>query len=304
MGSFVGVFSSLLGNWDVAVDAVDYPVYLKPLFFHHDNEEVQAAGTTNTGRDCEFYGVVVDPEKDGSLHTISTVTGLYETLPVREVYEALRSDLEKANIAATPTRLYISGDGGSQLLEVKLDGLDWVDAGQHVDMFLKLSTSVDGKRRHAVSVAAVDAKTGSEIIVGEETSVNLSARHTKTIKERHAAFSTIIDGMVSNWNDTIIPTLVMLNDCTFSRSMAMEILTTLLEESGVPERHQNRALGYYETATLKDTDHSMLKVLRGVSEYLDDSLTDRPERLITLREKISKKVDKVYKSTVQKLGSA
>src|SRR5690554_3225456 len=94
--------------WDFACDSVDFPVMVKELKFEHEGEEVMAEGFTNTGRECKYYGVVVDRNRVGALSTIATVTGMYDTLPPAATYLDLKRDLDEAGIDSQPRQLYIS----------------------------------------------------------------------------------------------------------------------------------------------------------------------------------------------------
>lgn len=294
--------------WEQAIDAVTYPVYIRPLYFTHpesadpENPDMERAeGTTNTGRDCQYFAIVVDRNRTGTLSTISTVTGLYDTLPVADVYSALQSDLEKANIKASPIEVYVSGDGGRQALDVGIEGLDFVDSNRKnkFEMHLVLSTSVNGSKQHCVRVAVVNAETGVEVIgVTGDISINLSARHTKTIKERHAAFSTILDTLLKEWNSTIIPSMMMFCDCTFDREFAVNILTEIMDDSDIPEKHRERALDWYAKT---ETDHSLYSVMHGLSGYLQNELENKQERLEMFREKITKKSNKVLQRTLKNM---
>lgn len=286
--------------WVTAIDVVNYPVMLKPLYYHHDDEYRRAEGRTNTGRDSEFLGVVVDRLRNGDLSAISVVTGLYETVPAANVYLQLKEDLEQEGIDAVPYKVYVSGDGGKHELWVRVMGLDWVSGDHEVAMHMIVNTSVDGKKRHSIRMAAVDSESGVELVGIGSSTFNLGVKHTKAIHEHQAAFSAVIENLVAEWNDMIIPSMELLNDAKFDKGFAVDILKQLLIDADIPERHQDRALHWYEATAGKT--HTMYGVLYGISSYLDDSLEKKPERLNLMKEKLAKKSAKIINKTLEKLS--
>lgn len=292
-----GVDSS--AKWDFVIDCVTYPVHIKPLHFWHEEEEHNAAGVTNTGRDSEFYGIVVDRNRNGKLSTISTVTGLYDTIAASEVYTALRNDLNSGGIENTPQTVYVSGNGGKHQLLVKLDGLEWVSSENKVSMNLLVVTSVDSSTKHTVRLAAMD-ENGAEIMGVGNATFNLSARHTKSIRERHAAFSVVIDNLVQQWNDTIIPTMMLMNDCTFSKGLAVDILGELMEDANIPETHQTKAMLHYEALQAGKSESNLLGVCTALSSYLSEELANKPERLNEFKERLLKKSDRLVRKYLAK----
>lgn len=286
-------------DWDFAIDCVTYPVYLKPLHYHHEDEEQAAEGVTNTGRDSKFYGVVVDRNRTEDLSTIAVVTGLYDTISATEVYQALRDDLERDKVDNQPVSVYVSGNGGKQELLVKLDGLTWCNNDHDVQMHLKLTTSVDGTTKHTVRVAAIDMKTNAEIVGIEGMALNLSTRHTKSIRERHAAFGVIIQTLIDQWDDMIIPSMQLMNDCKFDKNLAITIIESMMEEANIPEAHCKQATQYYES--LMHKEHNMLGVCSSIGSYFSEELANKPERLAQFQEKLAKKSQKIIKKYLDKV---
>lgn len=300
------LLTALDDPWDLAVDCVNYPVYIKPLYFVHPDqddpeaEEYLAIGETNTGRECQFFGVVVDRDRTGELSTISTVTGMYDTMPAAEVYLSLREDLEAEGITAKPHEVYVSGNGGKHQLRVVIDGLDWTEG--NMEMSLVLNTSVDGKTKHQIHLAPIDKASGHEIVGLSSAMFNVSARHTKSLREHHASFSLLIQKLVEEWNTTIMPTMVLMNDCKFDKDFALDILKQLSEASGLPALHADRVVEYYTRSTNKE--HNLFGVFRGMSEYLGEELDDKPERLITFKEKLAKRSANIIQDTFKKMRKA
>jgi len=269
-------------RWETAKDCVDYPVFIKELFYKHDGEEKIAEGATNTGRDSQFFGVVVDRDRTGTLSMINAVTGLYGTLATHEAYRDLQEDFVKVGLNAVPHSVYVSGDGGRHLLSVRIEDPalpEWM--GMHMN----LSTSVDGSKRHALSLVVWDKVKNCELLGVGGQSYRIAARHTTTIGDRHIAFEQTIIKLASEFSKTILPMVELLGQKELTKTSAIEMLTTLMNDAGIPEKHIVNASTTYEKSI---TDHSVLTVLQGISSYLNDELEDKQERLETFKEKFNK----------------
>lgn len=291
--------------WNMAIDAVDYPVMVKPLHFYHENVERNASGFTNTGRGCDYYGIVVDRDRDGKLSMIGTVTGLYDTMAPAQVYDDLLADLNNAGINAKPRSLYVSGTGGVQRLTVDLLDMKSPNCKDEIKMGVEVITSVDGKHRHVARMSVYNETTENEVIGIEINDFSIATRHTKSIHERHAAFAVTINQLVGEWNDNIMPFMEIMNDSKFDKNLAVEFLNNIMEVSDIPDRHVEKAVEYYKTASLRNnsTEHSVLDVVNGLSQYLNESLGDKPERLEEFKKKIAKKSKSLIAKQVERFKS-
>lgn len=283
------VFQTIVGTdgWDAVLSAVDYPVMIRPLFYKHPAEEgySPASGTTNTGRGTTFFAIVADRNKGGNYQAIATVTDTYGLLPTKTVYEDLKRDFEESAIVAFPKSLYVAANGGRQVLNVAIDGMTATLGNTDVSMVITLDTSVDGSKKHNIRISVMDDK-GVELVGVTDTRFSFGTKHTKTVGERHVAFKTILMTLIAEWNSTIIPTMVLLNDHTFDKDIAHRFLTELLKNSDIPERHMEKALLAYTTT--QRAEHSVLTVLHGASTYMAEELAHRPERLEEFRERLNK----------------
>lgn len=283
--------------WELAIDCVDYPVMLKPLLFRHEGTLHDASGATNTGRDCTFHGVVVDRDRDGVLSTISAVTGQYSTPSTPDIYRSLHRDLLASDLTGRPSSIYVTGDGGKQEMLVGIDGAEWVNGDDRIRLNIVLRTSVDGRQRHLVTLAALNADTGIEVLGLNHANFSLAARHTKAIHGRQAAFAAIIGGLLDRWNDEIIPSMIVMNDCQFDKQAAVSILGSIMEAAEIPDVHQEGANGHFQAAINQGPDkQTLFRVLNSLSEYLEDALGNRQERLRLLKEQINKAVSEVRKT--------
>lgn len=288
--------------WAFAMGAVDYPVYFLPLFIDkkdaelsEENEYLPATGVTNTGRDSTFFGVVVDRLRDGELSTIATVTGLYGTIPTKNIYEDFMRDLDAAGLNSKPVSVYVSGDGGRAVLRIKIEGMDTPYIGSdRFHMAMDLYTSVDGSTRYQVELNAVN-QDGVAVMGVVDSVLSVSARHTTTIQDRHLAFGTIISKLSTEWNDLIAPTLRLFGQSTLDRTSALGIVENMLEDADIPERHIEAAKYNVENGG----GSSVLTVLTGVSEYFNEAMADKPERLQFFKRNIMKAAKKTLKKYTQ-----
>lgn len=293
----------LNGSWETAFDVVDYPVKIVPLLYKGEADELHpAVGDTNTGRDTEFFGVLVDRNRTGQAGIIATVTGRYGSLPTKEVYQNLKIDIEKSGMIGVPRNVYVSGNGGRSILTVAIssDPADVIEVGgDRLVTSFTLDTSVDGSTRHAMRLVVVDDE-GVELVGFGDRSFSVGTRHTRTIADRHESFQHILISLATEWNQNIAPMLMLMNDCKFDRTAALDFFETILSTAEVPERHIKNALSSYSP----DGEQSVYSVLKGVSSYLSDALKEKPERLEDLRARINKKSAKVIKQTLEKFKNS
>lgn len=276
-------------GWDLAIDAVDYPVHIVPLLFTNPNSGVvqPAIGDTNTGRDTEHFGIAVDRLRTGDLSVISTVTGVYGTLKTADIYRDLREDLSE--VPHRVQDVYVTGSGGAHSMRVLVNDVTSVH-GRNVRMVLSLKTSVDGSTRHVIQLSAWDVDKGIELLgIGGRT-LGVSARHTNTISDRHVTFSSIITTLIGEWSTTVIPMLELMGEEEFDTAFALDLLQNIMESSEFPDRHIEAASRNY----LQTGKSSVLDVISHISEYCNTSLDDKQERLSFFRDKLNRNVKKVF----------
>lgn len=288
-------------SWDSVYDVVDYPVIIEPLFVERKEQDgslayLPAVGDTNTGRGTEFFGVSVDRNRTGELSTIAVVTGTYGTLPTKDVYRDLRKDLAESDLIALPERVYVSGNGGRCILTLSVtENLSMVN---HDDfqMIIHLDTSVDGSKKHNIRLSVYDVKNRSELVGLTEQRFSVGTKHTRTIDDRHVAFKTVLVKLASEWNSTIVPFMTLMDQTKIDKSMALDILRDIMENSDIPEKHIVAASTSYDAA-----EDTVLSVVRGISTYLEKSLSDKPERLESFRERLNKIARAAIQKTIKKL---
>lgn len=280
--------------WKTAIDVVDYPVFITPLYIddpfggEHD-EKIPATGDTNTGRSTEFYGVVVDRDRIGVPNTIACVTGVYGTIPTSGIYRDFRDDLR--SIGHKIESVYVTGNGGAQRCRVLITEAKGLP-NQDIEMALTLRTSVDGTTKHSILLSAYDKKSGVELLGIGGRSMGVSARHTQSIGERHVAFSSILSSMITEWNSTIIPMLEIMGEKEFSSDFAVNLVESIMEDADFPKRHVEGAVASY----LNTDNDSLFGVVKHISCYCDEEFSNKQERLMFFRDKLNKPIKKAFES--------
>lgn len=294
--------------WKVAIDCVNYPVLLRELFFYDLHGELAAAeAETNTGRPSKLYGVAVDRDRTGHLSTISSVTGTYGTIPPHEVYADLMKELRSPDndYKARPTRIYVSPDGGRQVLHIEFDGiLDTKTAQDEMKMSMHLVTSVDGSTRHHVRLIAHNVASDCEVMgIVKDQNFSLATRHTRTLKDRHVAFRDTLATMVKEWNNDIAPMMALFNGVGFDREYALSLIESIMLKAKIPQQHIDNAKTFYkkDQVTTNVERDTPFRVLTGVSQYLTKSLEDRPERLDRFRDALNRNSQAVIYKALEKL---
>lgn len=289
--------------WGIATDVVDYPVELTTAYYKDwKGDSIRATGRTNTGRDKHFRLVVVDMYRDGDFQAIAAVTNQYGLIRTIDIYKDLREQLEETNKDYDLVGLYVSGDGGYQSLTMEVKGMAAMsDFPDEVAMWLRLCTSVDGTKSHTLSLIAHN-KTGdtSAAVYGGEQ--RLAARHTNTIADRVMDFSPQIRKLIENWNEIIIPTMILMFDNKYDEVMAKMLLDSIADNAGIGQRHRTEIRQLYESDRLRtnDNSHSLYRIQNALTQYVDDELNDKVELQERFKEgiarAINREVNKIKKS--------
>lgn len=287
--------------WDTAIDVVNYPVRLVPAYYRETDESSgehryeRAAGTTNTGRDTEFYFVQTDKLRTGAWNTIAPFTGRYAGITTAQVYDDMKECLEGLKHEGKikhdkPNSVYVSGDGGRQRLIVDIPDRNGLQGRVH--MRLVLDTSSDGSKAHSVSMIAYD-KQGKTSINFYGGQYKLSNKHTTNAIQQAVDFAPAIGSLIEAWDDEIIPAMQLLNDHEFDRNMAIDFLESLSKDAGVSKRHRTKLIEGYN-GTGKTT---LFEVVSELSQYIDamksEELQDRMQE--GLAKAITKQIKRLSK---------
>lgn len=274
-------FGAVNRRWAIAKDVVDYPVFILPAYYIDPKTKkyVNANGHTITGRNKEYCLVVVDKYRTNDRQVIATVSSTYGSLATTDVYDQLQQELVLAEQKHQVERLYVSANGGTHQLTVRMLGMiTMAGIPDKLNMMIRLNTSVDGTRAHSLSMI-INNKTGDTDIHAYGGNYNLSARHTKTIGERSAYYIPTIQAMVDNWNEVIIPSMSMMFDCKFKRNVALELVSSICKESNMGERHAKNIRELYASKDVKTKGKkdTLYRVSMAVNQYIDENLADMHE---------------------------
>ena len=288
-------------QWDTVKDAVDYPVWITPAYYHDSDadEFVNANGKTVTGRDKVFNLVVVDMYRDGDKQVIATVTDTYGSVSAKDVYEQFQTELTLSETSHSINNLFVSENGGMQQLTVNMeDMVDIKGCPDNLQMRVVLETSVDGTKAHKLSMRVHNKtnKTDMHVYGGDYT---LAARHTTTIGDRVQYYVPTLNKMIENWNDVIIPTMSLMFDEKFDRNFALDMIDDICKKSSIGERHQKAIRDLYASGSVKtlDTTDSLYRVNVAFNQYFEGALDEKRE----LQNKFKDNVAKQMHTAVNKL---
>ena len=287
------------GNrWNIAKDAVDYPVWILPAYYVNpvtETEEfVNANGMTSTGRDTNYCLVVVDKYRNDDRHVIASVSDSYGSLSTADVYEQLQQELVLSEQKHQVNRLYVSQNGGRQQLTIKMLDMMTIDGvPDELSMMIRLDTSVDGSRAHSLSMIVHNTEGDTDINV-YGGNYNLSARHTKTISDRSAYYIPTIKTMIENWNDVVIPTMSLMYDCKFNRNVALDLIAGICTDSKMGERHTAKIRELYMSSNVvtKATDDSLYRINMTINQYVDENLADMHNTKQIFKTNVTKSIQK------------
>jgi hypothetical protein len=281
-------------NWNIVKDAVDYPVEIRPAYWIEDDGLAHRAdGYSETGRENEYNLVVVDRDKTGDKKVIACVNGVYGTLNTVSVYNDLQQQLAEMGIEYDLQSHYVSGNGGSHQLKLIIGGLQSIDGlPDAAQMEVTLETSVDSSKSHGLVARAWDAKNGYSVeVYGGH--YKLKARHTKTIADRTVDFIPFLRNMITNWNEVIIPTMILMYDHKFDRTMAVQLIEDIAKEAGLAEKHTQNIKSLYQADMIKTeaVGDSMYKVNAAFGQYISQELEENSRALSDkTREKIASSI--------------
>lgn len=236
-------------SWKMVMDAVDYPVEIVNAYYKKDGEFHNANGATKAGRDKHYNLVLVDKMRTGNFRCIASVTGMYGTMPTRDVFAALQNQLEVSGEKHQVDALYVSGNGGVQQLDIKIPNKQGAVAGENLTFLMRLTTSVDGTKNHTLSAIAVTDYGVHLPLYGGEW--NVAVRHTTTIEERSIDFIPTFGLMMQYWDTQIIPMMMLLSDKSFDRNFAVDLLESICEKASIGERHRIRIRQLYESEQVR-----------------------------------------------------
>lgn len=286
------------GNpWEVARNVVDYPVEQMLGYFVSGDTLYPAYGETTSGRNKEFFFIVVDKYKNGDRQVIAAVTDVYGTIPPASVYEELQKQLAETGQEIELLELYVTGNGGAQSLTFKIKGLTGLQGlPDEVEMLSRLDTSVDGTKSHQLTtlIHNVQGDISTSVFGG---SYEIAYRHTKKINIRVVDFADRLVDMAANWNDLIMPTMNLIYDQKYNREAAMALLDEVSKDAGIGQRHRETIRKIYKSGELRtndDTD-SLYRINLAIGQFIEDELEGKKELQERFRYGLANSIEKRIK---------
>lgn len=285
--------------WEQAIDAVDYPVEIHPAFYMKDDTFNNGKSLTNTGRESQFQMIVVDKLRNGNMNPIACVSDTYGTVSTASAYQELRDQLDAEGIDYSVKSLYVSGNGGSQLLNIRFnDIMDMAGIPDRISLMIQFASSVDGSKSHTINLFAYNHDI--DAIFDFSGSVQrLSARHTTTLQTRTINFMPAIIKLVKNWNDQIVPFMMLMRDSEFDRDLAVKLVEEIATDAQMGERNTDKIKTIVGQNVLdRDTQYSLYDLNNVIGKFINDEMDDKPER----QQKAIKDLGKAIRKAVKKHG--
>ena len=266
--------------WEWTIDMVDYPVKIVPAFFGTEDGDGYkiARGMTNTGRETQYQFVLCDKYRTGEMLPISSVSDTYGTMSTKTAYDDLRKQLDASGVEYKIEELYVSGNGGSQVLSIRFPKRrDFKGNEDALSLILRFDSSYDGSRSHSLNLVAYFVKDDAILDFGGKVE-KLKARHTTTITDRTINFIPSIAKLLEEWDKTIIPFVMFMQDSEFDMSQVREIIEKLCEDAGIGERHTTKIVGSIENKRVTEKKMSFFDCTLAIGAYLNQNMEHKPEQ--------------------------
>lgn len=285
------ITNSLNGNWDTAIEAVDYPVYVVPGFFKMDDDEDyrEAKGVTKEGRDTDFHFVVTDPRNNGNLNPVAAVTGAYTPISTKESYIEVRDSLKEINEDSHPNFLFISSDGAVQILSVILSDRKTAIEEEEINLKIDLHTGYDGTTKHRMKMSAFNDNGLDIPMFGD---FNLARKHTKNIGQDVFAYTSALMDIINHWDEALVSLKIMM-DTEFGKEDFVEFVRGFASDSGMSDKHIDRIVTRVSSGEIDS--HNAFNGVKEVSKYVSFDLDDKPQLQERIKEKMTKAMETAYK---------
>jgi hypothetical protein len=290
---------SAVDAWNIAKDVVEYPISienLRTLSPHTTKSNVIIAAN-----ECEIvraksvkgsigpiFGVLVDRDRSGQSYLINTCSSRYTLKPTADVYSEIQTQLTELNINHRLESVYVSSNGGQQQLTINLIDLSFKSnsAGEY-NLALLVTTSIDGSKAHQLDLIVIDNR-GIPLYGMESISLNFFTKHTSKMIDRLTAFNIILESVTTNWNEVILPLLVIMDTPGKNQSFVIDAVKSMLDSGDIPDRH----IEAYMDA-MAEPPRTILQAMTQMGSYFEETMSDRYERKQALRAKFNKSASKI-----------
>lgn len=266
--------------WWRAINAVAYPVEKVLGFWQKDNQPIPAAGLSSQGRKKEYSFIVTDRNRVGDYDAIACVTGIYQSPLLYDLYLDLHESLNRTGKKIRPIDLFVTQNGGAQVLTLQVDGLTNIQGlPDAAEMRLVVETSVDGTTSHNLNVLVHNKEGDISSTVYGNGFVHLSRHTLNNYVSGKMDFTEALEGLVDGWNEKIIPTMIFMNDQTFDKGLALRLIERMSEECKFSKNAAAKVRELYESKNLRTNaiHDSLYRVNMAFSQYFSDELDEKRE---------------------------
>lgn len=306
--------------WEDAIQHVTMGVRVEPIFVPRprvddngvpltaeeltgDNLQI-AEYVTDTGRDGQFFMVMVDRHNTGEYMSLTPCSDYYAAIPPAEIYRSLRTMLEGSD--ATPVYVYNSYNGGQQLLRVEIRGLKdiTVENLPGIKMELVMKTSLDKSSNHSISIRPV-TEDGVPILFSDTRGhgYNFQVRHTTGARAEIVNFNTAVASIAQNWNEKIVPFVKFIGG-DFDEKDVSALMENILDDAALPKDVETEIRSAFKTKAVYTTEANgseAMRVIKTVCAVVDDrDVTPMAKQRDA--DKVSKAITKNVKRLFQKYG--
>jgi hypothetical protein len=299
--------------WETAINHVTMGVATTPILVHnpsynddgialptYDDDRLQHGSyITESGRDGQFYMVMVDRDRTGEFRAVAACSDYYAAVEPHKIYESLKVMLEDSK--HQPTYVYNAYNGGSQLLRVRVDDLQSVDLEgvDGIHMEIQLRTSLDKSTNHVLSVMPV-TNNGTPILFSDTGGggFTFKVRHTSGSRAEIVNFNAAVATIAAAWNKKIVPYVRFLSDGDLSEMDVRALLTNVVEDAGLPKDLGEEIMTAYKARPVKNAFTAV--------ETLGEVIVSRdvtPMAHQRTNEKVAKAVTHRVKQLFEKHGS-
>ncbi len=269
--------------WEAAINHVKMGIAVTPIMVHEpayddnglatatygDDKIMHGAYVTESGRDGQYYMVMVDRNNDNEWKALTPCSDYYAAVAPAMIYENLQKMLESTK--SKPTYVYNSYNGGSQQLRVRVEDIDTATLesvdGYHMEIVLK--TSLDKSSNHSMSVIPVSAD-GQPLLFTDtgKSGFNFRVRHTNGAKAEIVNFNAAVASIANTWNSQIVPYVKFLADGEFSETDIYALLSNVLEDAKLPKDLNEEITGACKASVDTSKAGSGLTLIKTISEHV------------------------------------
>lgn len=211
-----------------------------------ETKELQDASyTTDTGREGQYFFVMIDRWKNGDYKALTACTDYYLAAPPLDIYKSLRAVMK--DVKCKPVSVYNSLSGGQQRLVLSVDDMEGIASTEKAKMQIVLRTSLDRSSNHTISIRPVLAD-GTPIYFQDtgRNGFDFKIRHTTQAAAEISNFNSAAARIVLSWNNQIVPFVNFLSDGHLTELDTMVMLSKICEDADLPKQTGEEVIAAYK----------------------------------------------------------